>query len=85
MHCIFFCDVYGAGMESNDLQARLKRMAMQQKDFAARCGVTIRTAHHGLKSGLWQYRTIIELLETLTFEQRRDWLDQQRGGESDDE
>ena len=68
-------------MNENDLQARLKRMAMQQKDFAARCGVTIRTAHHGLKTGLWQYRTIIELLEALTFEQRRDWLDQKHGGD----
>lgn len=54
---------------------RLKRLGMTQAELAGRCGVTLRTAQHGIKNGVWQYEVVIELLEALTYEQRREWLD----------
>ena len=67
-----------ARMEKNELAMRLKRLGMTQADFAKRCGVTLRTAQHGIYGGVWQYVALIELLEMLTFEQRREWLDNQK-------
>ena len=62
-------------MKKDGLSGRLRRCGVGQGELAKRCGVSLRGMAHGLAANLWQYVIIIELLETLTFEQRREWLD----------
>ena len=62
-------------MSNEDLNGRLRRCGITQGELAKRCGVTLGPVHSGLKAERWQYIAIVELLEALTFEQRRQWLD----------
>lgn len=63
-------------MKTDGLSARLRRCGISQKELAERLGFTIGAVAQGLRGdGRWAYRTIIELLEALTYEQRREWLD----------
>lgn len=72
-------------MRNDGLSARLRRCGINQKELAERLGVTLGAVHQGIQGeGRWHYRAILELLELLPYEQRRQWLDQQRAGELDD-
>ena len=60
----------------DDLIGRLRRTGVNQSEFARRIGVTHRTVHHGLKKELKQYSALVSLLELLSYEDRRGWLEQ---------
>ena len=66
-------------MERSDLSMRVRRLGLTQAELAKRCGVSLRGLAHGLNSELWQYVVIVELLEALTYEQRREWVETKRG------
>ncbi|MAK54654.1 MAG: hypothetical protein CML17_02175 [Pusillimonas sp.] len=57
---------------------KLRRTGITQAELASRIGVTHRTVHHGLKNELKQYAALVSLLELLSLEDRRAWLDQKR-------
>ena len=59
----------------DDLIGRLRRTGVNQSELARRIGVTHRTVHHGLKKELKQYSALVSLLELLSYEDRRGWLD----------
>ena len=59
-----------------NLISRLRRTGVNQSELARRIGVTHRTVHHGLKRELKQYAALVSLLELLSYEDRRGWLEQ---------
>ena len=62
-------------MKRDGLSARLRRAGINQKDLAARLGVTVGSCHVGLQGeGKWHYRAIVSLLELLPLEQRQRWI-----------
>ena len=61
-------------MRNEDLNGRLRRCGITQGELAKRCGLTLGTVHSGLKNQRWQYIALVELLEMLTYEQRREWM-----------
>jgi len=72
-------------MKHDGLSARLRRCGINQRELAARLGVTLGAVHQGLQGeGRWHYRAIVELLEALPFEQRRIWVETKRGKDSED-
>ena len=73
-------------MKTDGVSSRLRRCGISQRELAERLGFTIGAVAQGLRGdGRWAYRTLIELLELLTYEQRREWLETKRGKVSDDE
>lgn len=73
-------------MKTDGLSARLRRCGISQKELSERLGFTLGAVAQGVRGdGRWAYKTIIELLELLTYEQRRDWLDQKHGGDQVDD
>ena len=62
----------------DNLIKKLRRTGITQAELANRIGVTHRTVHHGLKRELKQYAALVSLLELLSYEDRRGWLEQAR-------
>lgn len=60
----------------DNLIKKLRRTGITQAELANRIGVTHRTVHHGLKRELKQYAALVSLLELLSYEDRRGWLEQ---------